>query len=179
MKNGLRFFVLLILATQLSLYANGCTGLKMRNVNVKAGEYYSEDEYDLLSASERTTYCGELDAELAASQQVMEARQTEIRRAKDSIQSIRRQIVPIEQEVLRLESDIRSLSDQIKTVKSLPTEWKVKAGDSLSLISMKKKIYNDIEKWWRILEANRDKIEDPYYIFPDTVLVVPRDWPTD
>jgi len=32
-------------------------------------------------------------------------------------------------------------------------------------------------KWPRIYRANTDKIEDPEWIYPDTVLVIPREWP--
>ena len=44
---------------------------------------------------------------------------------------------------------------------------------------MEPRVYNDIDKWWKIFEANMHIIEDPYYIFPDTVLSIPRDWPID
>jgi len=66
-----------------------------------------------------------------------------------------------------------------RDVEALPKLWSVRAGESLSLISGYDQIYNDIDKWEKIFEANLDKIVDPYYIFPDTVLVIPRDWPTD
>lgn len=179
MKSGLPYFVGLLLVAQIGMYASGCTGSKVRNVSVKAGEYYSESEYEALPSSRQNDYCGELETEMMASEQIMTKRQNDIQEAKDLIQSIRRQIVPIEQEVLALESDIRSLNDQIESVKALPKEYLIKTGDTLTLIAMKENIYNDIEKWTRIFEANQDKIEDPYYIFPDTVLVIPRDWPTD
>ena len=93
--------------------------------------------------------------------------------------SIRQRIIPMETDVRRLEAEIRSLNDMIEEVKSLPTAWVIKEGESLTSIAMRDEIYNDIDKWERIFEANMDKIDDPYYIFPDTVLVIPRDWPTD
>ena len=110
---------------------------------------------------------------------VLDALEQEIQDDKDTILSIRRQIVPIEQEVLALQSNIRTLNDKIEEVNSLPKEWKIKTGDTLTLIAMKPEIYNDIEKWTKIFEANHHIIDDPYYIFPDTVLAIPRDWPTD
>jgi predicted nucleic acid-binding Zn-ribbon protein len=161
------------------MLAAGCAGSKSRPVNVVDGEYYSEDEYEMLSGSQKSNYCKELTGELAVANTAYEDKQKDIQDAKDLIQSIRKQIVPIEQEVLRLESDIRTLNTEIDGVKALPTEWKIKEGDTLTLISMNEKVYNDIEKWWKIFEANKDIIEDPYYIFPDTVLVIPRDWPVD
>ena len=157
----------------------GCGGSKSRKIDVTAGEYYSEDEYASLSGGQKSNYCKQLTERMSQVQQAHQDLQKEIQDAKDLTQSIRRQIVPIEQQVLRLESRIRTLNDQIEAVKALPKEWLIKEGDTLTLIAMKPEIYNDIEKWTRIFEANGDKIDDPYYIFPDTVLVIPRDWPTD
>jgi chromosome segregation ATPase len=175
----LRFFVYAILAVELVAVMVGCGGSKHRNVSIEAGEYYSEDELASLSSGRRSDYCKQLTSELGAAEQDHQRVQTEIQDTKDLIQSIRRQIVPIEQEVLQLESAIRTVTDEIEAVKSLPAEYKIKDGDSLTLISMKEDIFNDIEKWNRIFEANQDKIDDPWFIFPDTVLVIPRDWPTD
>ena len=158
---------------------NGCSGSKNRNINVSDGEYYSEDEYEKLSGGQKSNYCKELSAQLNSAEAEHQRMQKEIQDTKDLIQSIRRQIVPIEQEVLKLESEIRTLNDKIATVEALPKEWIIKDGDTLTLIAMKKEIYNDIEKWTRIFQANNDIIDDPYFIFPDTVLVIPRDWPTD
>jgi hypothetical protein len=175
----LRLFTCLLLALELVLVTAGCGGAKHRQVNVATGEYYSEDEFESLSSGKRSDYCKQLSSELDVAQADHQRIQTEIQDSKDLIQSIRRQIVPIEQEVLQLESAIRTVRDQIEAVKALPAEYKIKDGDSLTLIAMKQEIYNDIEKWQRIFEANQDKIDDPWFIFPDTVLVIPRDWPTD
>jgi septal ring factor EnvC (AmiA/AmiB activator) len=178
-RDTIGFALLAVLALQLTLYVGGCAGSKTRAVNVTAGEYYSEDEYESLSSGKRSDYCQQLTSEMAVSQKEYEAKQKEMQDTKDLIQSIRKQIVPIEQEVLQLESDIRSLNDKIDQVKALPKEWKIKLGDTLTLIAMQENVYNDIEKWWKIFEANQDKIADPWYIFPDTTLVIPRDWPAE
>lgn len=172
-------FLAALLVGQIAFYSAGCTGSKMRNVKVSAGEYYSEDEYDLLGNRSKSEYCKQLQGEMTVSQNEFERVNREIEDAKDLIQSTRRQIVPVEREVLRLESDIRSLEDAIADVKALPTEWRIRAGESLTIIAMQKDVFNDIDKWWRIFDANRVKIDDPYYIFPDTVLVIPRDWPLE
>ena len=164
---------------QVGVYAAGCSRGVKQKVDVSAGQYYSEAEFASLSASQRSKYCGQLTAEFDTVQADYHAKEKEIQDAKDLIQSIRQQIVPIEQEVLRLESDIRSVNDKIETVKALPTQIVVKEGDTLTLIAMRKDVYNDIDKWWKIFDANKSKIQDPWYIFPDTVLVIPRDWPTD
>ncbi len=179
MANRIRFFVCALLAVELVVVMVGCGGSKHRNVTIADGEYYSEDEFESLSSGRRSDYCKQLTSELDGAQKDHQRVQSEIQDAKDQIQAIRRQIVPIEQEVLQLESAIRTVNDQIAVVKALPAEYKIKAGDSLTLISMKEEIYNDIEKWQKVFEANQDKIDDPWFIFPDTVLVIPRDWPTD
>jgi chromosome segregation ATPase len=168
-----------ILAVGLVAVVLGCGGSKSRDVSVAGGDYYSEDEFESLSSGKKSDYCKMLNSELDVAQAEHQRIQTEIQDTKDLIQSIRRQIVPIEQEVLQLESAIRTVRDQIEAVKALPAEYKIKDGDSLTLISMKEEIFNDIEKWTAIFEANQDKIDDPWFIFPDTVLVIPRNWPTD
>jgi nucleoid-associated protein YgaU len=166
-------------STALSFAAFSCSSSKGRGVNVAGGEYYSQDEQAELSSSERNAYCADLTASLSAAQQDYEQKQKDIQDTKNLIQSIRQQIAPIEAEVLRLESSIRTVEDEIARVKALPREYPVRVGDSLSLIAMQKNIYNDVEKWWKIFEANRFQIEDPYYIYPDSVLVIPRDWPAE
>jgi len=171
--------IVLILTLVAGAVISGCAGSKSRGVEVGEGDYYSEDEFDALSRRQKSNYCDALNAELDAAQNEHQQMQQEIQDAKDTIQALRKAVVPIEQEVLALESRIRTLNDQIEEVRALPGEWTIKDGDTLTLIAMKANIYNDIEKWTKIFEANHDKIDDPYYIFPDTVLVIPRDWPTD
>ena len=116
---------------------------------------------------------------MARAQAEFEAKTLELRDTRNLIQSIRRQIVPIETEVRRLDSDIRTLNTQIEAVEALPKKWKVRPGDTLTSIAMQDEVYNDIDMWEHIFSANLDKIDDPYYIFPDTVLVIPRDFPVD
>ncbi len=161
------------------LLSIGCGGANLRRVDVRDGEYYSEDEYELLSDGQKNGYCGNLERELLLARQDFEEKTIAIQEATDETVSIRQRIIPMETDVRRLEAEIRSLNDMIEEVKSLPTAWVIKEGESLTSIAMRDEIYNDIDKWERIFEANKDKIEDPYYIFPDTVLVIPRDWPTD
>jgi len=157
----------------------GCTSSKVQPVNVSQGQYYTEDEYAALSGHRKDSYCEALTERMQVVQSDMEARQREIEDTRNHIATLRGQIVPLQNEVIRLDAEIRTLNDQIKAVKSLPKEWKVKPGESLTLIAMNEQVYNDIDKWWKIFEANQDKIDDPYYIFPDTVLVIPRDWPIE
>lgn len=178
-KSGGLLICVAVITVGIPLLSIGCGGASLRQVNVAAGEYYSEDEYTLLSEGQKDAYCSDLDREMGQTQQNFEGITTAIGEAKDLTVSIRRQIIPMEAEVRRLEAEIRSLNDQITEVKNLPTTWVIKDGESLTSIAMQDQIYNDIDKWERIFEANQDKIQDPYYIFPDTVLVIPRDFPTD
>ncbi|UCH84117.1 MAG: LysM peptidoglycan-binding domain-containing protein [Candidatus Latescibacterota bacterium] len=159
--------------------SNGCSRSKTRQIDVSQGEYYSEDELLEMSDRKKSAYCQTLQGELTTTQEEFDGKTRELQETKDLTRALRAKIGPIEREVLQLESDIRSLNDLIEEVKALPKTYKVKDGDSLSYISSRPEIYNDIEKWWRIFEANQDKIDDPFYVFPDTTLVIPRDWPTD
>ena len=168
-----------VITVPIGIVSNGCSGSKQRQVNVSEGEYYSEDELLEMSRRKKSAYCQELEAELVKTQQNNDAQTKELLETRDLTRALRAKIGPMEREVLQLESDIRSLNDLITEVKALPATYTVKDGDSMSYISSPPEIYNDIEKWWRIFEANQDKIDDPFYVFPDTTLVIPRDWPTD
>jgi len=168
-----------VIAVPVGIISSGCSRSKQRQVNVSAGEYYSEDELLEMSDGKKSAYCQDLQAELTRTQEEHDAKTRDLLETRDLTRALRAKIGPIEREVLQLESDIRSLNDLIEEVKALPTEYVVKDGDSLSYISSRPEIYNDIEKWWKIFEANQDKVDDPFYVFPDTVLVIPRDWPTD
>ena len=67
----------------------------------------------------------------------------------------------------------------IAELEALPKTWTVKSGETLDIIAASEEVYNDPSKWPRIYRANTDKIEDPMWIYPDTVLTIPRDWPTE
>jgi nucleoid-associated protein YgaU len=179
MRRDVIRIIILVAAVATLVVIGGCAGRKVPKVDVSAGEYYAEDDYAKLSGRRKSQYCNELENELNARQAEFERKTIQLQDMKDLIESIRKQIIPLERDVIRLDAEIRTLNDQVREVKSLPREWVVKPDDTLTLIAMKKNIYNDIDKWWKIFEANIDKIHDPYYIFPDTVLVLPRDWPVD
>ena len=158
--------------------AAGCSGSKSRSVDVTAGEYYSEEEYLELSNKEKENYCEALDAELSQLQGEADSKRTELTATRKQIESLRNQITPIERELLRVESDIRSLSSQITELEALPKQWNIVTGECLWVIAGYEDVYSDPVKWPRVFRANTDKIEDPHWIYPDTVLVIPRVWPT-
>ncbi len=179
MKSFLAVLLVVIFAAPIAFVTSGCSGSKKKEVDVSAGEYYGEDEIAEMSDRKKNKYCEELAAELTRTKQDFESKTQELRETRDAIDATRLKMDPVERDVLRLESDIRTLNDLIEEVKALPTTWTIKDGESMSLIASFPEVYNDVEKWWKIFEANPDRVDDPFYVFPDTVLVIPRDWPTD
>jgi nucleoid-associated protein YgaU len=157
----------------------GCSKTTGRTVDVKAGEYYSEDEFQALTNSEKSAYCRALEAERNRVQGDVEARQTELAEARKRVEALRNQITPVEKEVLRTDAEIRTLTQQINALEQLPKEYTVKELDCLSIIAERDEIYADWTKWPRIYRANLDKIEDPVWIYPNMTLVIPRELPSE
>ena len=168
---------LFVLPAILALLALGCGGSKGRQVDVSAGDYYSEEEYEQLSGKEKEAYCSALESELSMLQGQVDERRGELTATRKQIESLKNQISPIERELLRIDSDIRTLSSQITELEALPKEWVIQSGECLWVIAGYDQIYSDPVKWPRIFRANTDKIIDPEWIYPDTALVIPRDWP--
>lgn len=56
--------------------------------------------------------------------------------------------------------------------------YKVEKGDTLWAISSSSDRYNDPFAWPLIFKSNKDKIQDPDLIYPNQMLVIPKD-PTD
>ncbi len=161
----------------LALVVTGCSGTSGRGVNVSAGEYYGEEEYEQLSNREKERYCLDLEQELNRLQSEVEEKRTELTATRKQIETLRNDIKPIEREITRLDSDIRSLTSQIDELEALPKEWAIKPGETLWTIASFEEVYSDPIKWPRIYRANQDKVQDPHWIYPDTVLVIPRHWP--
>lgn len=159
--------------------ATGCSRTTARHVDVSSGEYYSMEEYDELSRKEKEKYCSDLESELTKLQGDVEERTTELTATRKQIESLKNQITPIERELLRIDADIRSLSSQIVELEALPKSWIIQPGECLWIIAGYEDIYSDPVKWPRIFRANMDKILDPEWIYPDTSLAIPRDWPTE
>jgi hypothetical protein len=157
----------------------GCSKTTGRQVNVSEGEYYSEDEFAQLSSSDQAAYCAALEAERNRVQTDLELNQEDLVATRKEIDGLRNKITPVEKEILRLESDIRTLSGQVAALERLPREYTVKEGDCLSIIADRDDIYAAASKWPRIYRANLDKIEDPVWIYPNMVLEIPRDLPTE
>jgi len=163
----------------IAMWLTGCSRTTARHVNIDAGEYYSEQELETMSNRQKARYCSDLGKALAALQTEVEAKQDSLKNTRKEIDSLRNQITPLERDILRVDSDVRTLTGQIAELEALPKTHVVKPGETLDIIAMQEDIYNDPQKWPRIYRANMDKIDDPFWIFPDTVLVIPRDWPTE
>ncbi len=157
----------------------GCGHTSGRHVDVKVGEYYSEEEFAKLSNSDKSAYCAALEAERNRVQTEFTLATEDLVATRREIEGLRNQITPVEKEILRLESDIRTLSGQIAALERLPREYTVKDGDCLSIIADRDDIYSAASKWPRIYRANLDKIEDPVWIYPNMVLTVPRELPNE
>ena len=75
--------------------------------------------------------------------------------------------------------DVKAYKDFIGNL-SNQTEilnYKVKLGDSLSLIS--RNIYGDLHKWPKIFRFNKHKIKDPNLIFPNQQFGIPIKFSVD
>lgn len=167
----------LLLAGLVGLLVTGCGRSSGRTVDVSTGEYYSEEEYEQLSNKEKEAYCTDLQTEFNMLQGQVDERRGELTATRKQIESLKNQITPIERELLRIDSDIRSLTGQIEELEALPKTWNIQTGECLWLIAGYEEVYSDPVKWPRIFRANMDKIMDPEWIYPDTVLVIPREWP--
>lgn len=180
MKSRISMLWILALAVGIALPAvllnAGCGRSKQRVIDVSTGEYYTEDEIEQMSDGKRSKYCRDLEAERAAKQQEFDEMTADLARTNEQITAARADRDQLERQLIAVESDLRTLDDQLDEIKALPTTWKVRPGESLSSIAALPEIYNDVDKWWKLYEANKDKVPDPYFCFPDTVIVIPRDW---
>ncbi len=167
------------LGVLLCVMAAGCGKTTGRTVDVTKFEYYSEDEFAKLSNSDKEKYCDALEAERNRLQTELTLTQEDLVATRKEIDATRNQITPVEKEILKLESDIRTLTGQIAQLDRLPREYTVQPNDCLSIIADRDDIYAAASKWPRIYRANLDKIEDPVWIYPKMVLVIPRELPTE
>ena len=176
MKRQKLFLQLALLMAAVVLLVIGCSS-SSKQINIQNGEYYSEDEYEELSKGNKESYCGDLSKELNGLNTHLEERNTELKATEDKIANLRKELGPLERQLLRTDSDIRTLESQIEAIEELPETWVIKPGECLWNIAGYEEIYSDPVKWPRLWRGNLNIIEDPEWIWPDTVLVVPRTWP--
>jgi hypothetical protein len=147
-------------------------------VDVSKGEFYTEEEYQDLSGKEREAYCGSLAREKERQQGLLSDTMSELDSDKAKLDDLKAQLSQVDGELRPIKSRVQSLEAEIADLETLPTEWTVKKGESLYKISGYEEIYSDPVKWPRLYRANRDKIQDPWLIYPGWVLRVPRGLPT-
>ena len=63
----------------------------------------------------------------------------------------------------------------LKIPRGQPTSWRVWRGESLWRIAQYPEVYGTGTRWPVIYRANQDQIRDPNLIYPDQILVIPRD----
>lgn len=78
------------------------------------------------------------------------------------------------QEILALEEKVPVVVEKKEEPITINTH-KVKKGECLWWIAEYKDIYNNPFKWTKIYKANKNKIKDPHWIYPNQEFVIPRD----
>jgi hypothetical protein len=145
--------------------------------DVSRGEFYTEEEYQKLGGKEREAYCASLATERDKQESLLSEAQSKLDSEKAKIDDLKAKLQKVDGELQPMEAEVKRLEAEIKELESLPTEWTVRRGESLSKISGYEEIYSSPVRWPRIYRANRDRIEDPNLIFPDWVLKIPRGLP--
>jgi Skp family chaperone for outer membrane proteins len=146
--------------------------------DVSMGEFYTEEEYQDLSGDEAEAYCEALAAEKQRQEMLLSDAQANLDKQKAKLEDLKQQMKKADGELQPMKSRVQALEAEIAELEALPTEWSVKKGESLYKISGYEEIYSDPVKWPRIYRANRDKIQDPWLIYPGWVLKIPRGLPT-
>jgi len=168
-----------ILAASAVVLCGGCERAKVRDADVSAGDYYGADEIAALDEGAAGTYCRDLDAARTRTQEEFNAKTKELAGINENITAARARRDQLDRDLLATEAEIRTLNDLVREVQALPTEWRIRVGDSLESIAALPQVYNDNEKWWKLFEANKNILLDPNYCLADTTIVIPRDWPAN
>jgi nucleoid-associated protein YgaU len=166
------------LLAAVSLAAVPLTVTSVLAVDVSEGEFYTEEEYQDLSGKEAEAYCEALAEEKDRQEMLLSEAKSKVDQDKAALEDLRQQLNRVDGELQPMKSRVQALEAEIAELEALPTEWTVKKGESLYKISGYEEIYSDPVKWPRIYRANRDRIEDPWLIFPGWVLRIPRGLPT-
>jgi nucleoid-associated protein YgaU len=145
--------------------------------DVSRGQFYTEEEYQKLSGSDREAYCNSLSGEMTKQKDMLSDSQGKLEAEQKKIAGLQAKIKKIDAELNPLKAEAAGFQKEIDYYNSLPTRWTVKNGESLYKISDYEEIYADGTKWPRIYRANRDQIEDPNLIYVDQILAIPRGLP--
>ncbi len=159
------------------LVLTGCGKKVTRDADVAAGDYYSEDEFKRLSQEQRDEYCEDLAAELERLKKAAHADEMALGEAGDDIKKLKAKATKLQSKLADQDARFVDIEKEIAYFESLPKRYTVVKGDCLWKISGKEEIYADPIKWPRIYRANKDKIADPHWIYPDQVFSIPRECP--
>lgn len=169
-------YVLLCISLIL-LVGAGCSKYKSRPIDISAGEYYEDEEYEKLSKKDREQYCSALAGELERLQGSSEAAQAEFADNKESIKNLTLELREAEKTYATLSAQVDDLTKQLQALVILPKEWKLQYGECLWIVAGYEEIYGDPLKWPRLWRGNRHMIEDPDWVLAGWELKIPRDWP--
>jgi nucleoid-associated protein YgaU len=147
-------------------------------VDVSKGEFYTEEEYQKLGKKEREAYCNALANEQQTQKSMLAEGQSRLDKERAMVDDLKARLNKVTGELGPVEAEVARLENEIRELESLPTEWTVKSGENLYMISGYEVIYSDPTKWPRIYRANRGQIEDPNLIYIDQSLRIPRGLPT-
>ncbi len=173
-----RMSTILALALLLpALVLTGCGKKVTRDADVAAGDYYTEAEFKRLSQEQRDEYCEDLAAELERLKKAAHADEMAIGEAGDDIKNLKAKATKLQSKLADQDARFVDIEKEIAYFESLPKRYTVVKGDCLWKISGKEEIYADPIKWPRIYRANKDKIADPHWIYPDQVFSIPRECP--
>ena len=139
--------------------------------------YLSEDHYCELKKDEAAKYLAELQAAYEDAKARLEAAEGKISSEKRKIENLK---IPSDLDTSFNATDQKynDLMKEVNYFKNLPRTHTVVTGEFLYKIAGYEEIYNDPLKWPRIYRGNRDLIKDADLIYPDWILNIPRDWPT-
>lgn len=118
--------------------------------------------------------CAALASQLQEEKDKLEQTESCLAAEQATIRDLKTQIEAADTQIRDVEDRIAALDQEITQLEALPTEWVVKRGECLYVISGHERVYGDPVKWPRLYEANKDKVENPDLIYPGQVLTIPR-----
>lgn len=157
--------------------ASGCGPKISRTVDPRAGEFYTEEEFQSLSKEQREAYCATLLAAYDSGQDCADRARSDLGKERTAISDLKNELKSLRPKLKGLSGEVASLKSEIAYYEGLPRTHIVEKGEFLYKISGYERMYADPYKWKRIYRANRGLIEDPNLIYPDWELTIPRDWP--
>ncbi|MBN2185338.1 MAG: LysM peptidoglycan-binding domain-containing protein [Candidatus Krumholzibacteriota bacterium] len=174
---GKRALIIFVFVPVILVFGAGCSRYTPTPIDITAGEYYEDEEYQKLSGKDREAYCLNLAKELDSLESRSTDAQAQLEQNREDISRLTQELRDKEREYVNLTTNIAELSGQISALEALPKEWKLIYGECLWTLAGYEEIYGDPLKWTRIWRANYDMIEDPDWVLAGWTLTIPRHWP--